>query len=94
MSTEVLSPGMQDRRHAQFTVQVFFIRRKGFQCVSCRCKQTLVYDIVMALHPGVQLMGQGKDQMVVRHRQQLFLLFLTPLPGGFLLAFGAMPITT
>ena len=67
MPAEVLSPGMQDGRHAQFTVQAFFVCRKGFQCVPYGCKQTLVYDIVMALHPGVQLMGQGKDQVVVWH---------------------------
>ena len=94
MSAEILSPGMQDRCHAQFTVQAFFVCGKGFQCVPCRCKQTRVYDIIMALHPGVQLMGQGENQMVVRYGQQFFLLCLTPLSGGFLLALGTVTITT
>jgi len=69
MSAEVLSPGMQDGRHAQLTVQAFFVCGKGFQCVPYRFKQTPVDDIIMVLHPEVQLMGQSKDQMVVRHGQ-------------------------
>ena len=92
MPHQGLPPGVEHRRHAQLAVQAFGIRGEGAQGRPDRLEQQGVDLLGMDLHPAVEAIRQGEDQVVVGHRQHRGLLAPAPLLGGPALAARAVAV--
>lgn len=92
MLTQVLSPGMHDRCHAELAAEALGVSSKGLQRLPGGPEQQLVDHLGMQLHPAVEIVRQGKDQMAVGNRQDILLLAFAPASGGAALALRTVAI--
>ena len=92
VTTQVLPPGVQHRRHAQLAAKVPGVAPKLAERIPRRCEQTTIDHLRMDLNPAVQGMGQREHQVEVRHRQQQGPLAGAPLFRRTPLALRAVPI--
>ncbi|BDB29456.1 hypothetical protein CTP10_R68700 (plasmid) [Cupriavidus sp. P-10] len=89
-----LSPGVQDRDEAERGTQVAGIRGDGPQGVGGGLKQDVIDHALVLEGDCRDWLGQGKDDMEVRHRQEVRLAVVKPLRAGERLALRTVPITT
>lgn len=92
MPAQVLVPGVQHRGHPQFPAQAFRILSERLERAPGRLKEQPVELLRMQLHPAVQAMRQGEDQVVVADRQKVLLLTLGPAACGAALTLRAVSI--
>jgi hypothetical protein len=91
---KTLSPGVQYRRHAELALELAVTSAVVVQAFPDATKQAMVNDFGMALCPAIQVMRQGKHQVVVGHWQQIILPGLYPAMACRLLALRAMTMAT
>ena len=65
---EALSPGVQQCRHAELALKLTVTSTVVVQAFPDAAKQAMVNHFRMALCPAIQVMRQGKYQVVVGHR--------------------------
>ena len=79
MPGQGLAPGMEHRGHAQLTIQTFGIGAEVAQGCPHGLEQQGIDFPIVDLHPGIEYMGQGEDQMVIGHRQHRRALTSAPV---------------
>ena len=94
VAAQILSPGMQHRRHAQLSTKVPCIASELVEGIPDGLEQAAVEYLRMQLNPAVQGMGQRKYQVEVGNRQQQGSLTVAPLLARAALALRAMSVTT
>lgn len=92
MRPQLLTPGVQYAEKSDLAAQPFGIlaeSEEGF----CRLgKQQLVYESPVMGQDGAEQVRKGKYTVVVGNRQQVAETLFDPLPAGYPLAFGTVPV--
>jgi hypothetical protein len=81
MQHQGLTPGMQRREDARLRPKILGVRQQGPQGVADRLKQQRRHHRDVGQPQRVELMGEGKDDMVMVTRQQPRLLESQPALG-------------
>ena len=69
MVAEVLAPGMEDGRHAEFCTQMFRIPRELLQRGDDGLEECGIQQSFIAAEQRIEHMGQSKNDVVVGHRE-------------------------
>src|SRR5271165_6469642 len=92
MELEVLSPGVQDRKEADFGPQVLRVSRDRLQGFCRGLEKDAADHLFVLIGNRGDLLRKGKDHMIVGHLQKFRLTVLDPLRLGQALAFGAVAV--
>ncbi len=86
------APGVQHQGRADLGAEVLGIGGDGRQGLRRHREQQPIEHRLVGIGDGADRCRQGEHHVVVRHRQQLGLAVLEPLPGGRPLALRAMAV--
>ena len=89
---QVLPPGVQHGQEADPRPEVLWVGGHLQQRPGDGLEQQAVHHPLVAQSQGIEGVGQGEDDVEVRHRQQVGGLFVQPGGAGRCLAFGTVPI--
>ena len=89
---EILSPGVQDRRHSDTSAQMTPVTAEVLQCLRSGTEQQTVNQTRFALGQHVQLVWKREDDVEVRDRQQVCLPGQQPALPAHALTLGTMPV--
>jgi hypothetical protein len=73
--------------------QSFGVFAKAFECLPDALEQYAVDDLGMTLHPTIEAVRQGKDEVVVGYWQYRLMLLLRPSARGSALALRTVAVS-
>jgi hypothetical protein len=89
---QILPPGVKDGEKTDAGAQVFGIGGDAAKRFGSSTKEDIVDDFLVQPGKRSDAVGQSKDQVEIRNRQKLCLMFLKPLSFGEGLTFGTVAI--
>jgi hypothetical protein len=93
MEQQVLSPCVEDGKHADVGAEPFGVACNFDQGLGCRCEQQIVEDTRTGQGEDVEFVRDGKHGMEVAGGQQFLLAVFDPALAGSGLALRAVPVT-
>lgn len=94
MERERLTPGMEDRKKAEYETEMARITADDEQRLTDGTEQEIVEKTQIGKGEGVEQFGDGEDDVKVRNRKQLALPLREPPSARLELAARAVPIAT
>lgn len=93
MIHQCLRPGVEDGGKPDLRAQVNGVLGQLDEGLRCGLEQEVVDDSLVSQSEGVEVFGQGEDQVEIGHWQQVCFLSLQPSFFVQALALGAMPVS-
>lgn len=78
MIAQFLIPGMENLDDARDCAKPFFIAGEFQQCLGAASVQKRIEKLLVTIDQGIELMGKGKDHMIVRGIDDLCASFIDP----------------
>ena len=92
MVQEILPPCVKYSEKGDFATEIFFIVRKSLQSLGNCLKENGVKRFFITKRKGIELPGNGKNDMEVVNGQKIAHAMLDPLRAKQCLAFRTMPV--
>ncbi len=94
MVVQLLTPGVEDRQKANVGPEMLRIPRDGDEGLGDRLEEEGIEEAGVVEGEAIERVGQGKDHMEVRHREEFALPRSQPGGLGRALTLGTVPIPT